>query len=76
MASADTGASMELAIASSKAGKNRKDKKAISTAPVFRAVAANGADVWAGGTAAVPLSFVRCWRSLGTGRSRLGICNA
>jgi hypothetical protein len=51
-ASADTGASMELAIASSRAGKTRKDKKAISTAPVFRAVAANGPDVWAGGTAA------------------------
>jgi hypothetical protein len=51
MASADTRASMELATASSKAGK-RKDKKAISTAPVFRAVAAYGADVWAGGTAA------------------------
>jgi photosystem II stability/assembly factor-like uncharacterized protein len=43
---------MELAIASSRAGKTRKDKKAISTAPVFRAVAANGPDVWAGGTAA------------------------
>jgi Photosynthesis system II assembly factor YCF48 len=52
MASAYTGASMDLAIASSKEGKVRKDKKAISTAPVFRAVAANGADVWAGGTAA------------------------
>ena len=52
VASADTAASMELAIASSKAGKSRKDKKAISTDPVFRAVAANGADVWAGGTAA------------------------
>ena len=52
MASAATGANMELAIASNKAGKTRKDKKAISTAPVFRAVAANGADVWAGGTAA------------------------
>ena len=52
MANADTGASLELAISSSKAGKARKDKKVISTAPVFRAVAANGADVWAGGTAA------------------------
>jgi photosystem II stability/assembly factor-like uncharacterized protein len=52
MASADTGASMEVAIPSNKAGKTRKDKKAISTAPVFRAVAAYGADVWAGGTAA------------------------
>jgi len=53
MASAATGASMELAIASNKAGTTRKDKKATSTAPVFRAVAANGADVWAGGTAAI-----------------------
>jgi len=52
VASADTGDSMELAISSDKAGKTRKDKKAISMAPVFRAVAANGADVWAGGTAA------------------------
>ena len=52
VASADTAASMELAIDSSKADKTRKDKKAISTGPVFRAVAANGADVWAGGTAA------------------------
>jgi len=52
MASADSGASMELAIATSKAGKTRKDKKAVSAAPVFRAVAANGPDVWAGGTAA------------------------
>jgi photosystem II stability/assembly factor-like uncharacterized protein len=43
---------MELAVASSKAGKARKDKKVMSTAPVIRAVAANGADVWAGGTAA------------------------
>ena len=51
-ASADTGATMELAVASSKAGKARKDKKVMSTAPVIRAVAANGADVWAGGTAA------------------------
>jgi hypothetical protein len=49
---ADTGASMELAIASSKGGETRKDKKAMSMAPVFRAVAANGADVWVGGTAA------------------------
>jgi photosystem II stability/assembly factor-like uncharacterized protein len=51
-ASADTGASLELAIASSKAGKARKDKKAIVAAPLLRAVAANGPDVWAGGTAA------------------------
>lgn len=51
-ASADTGASAELAISASKAGKTRKDKKAMSMAPVFRAVAANGEDVWAGGTAA------------------------
>jgi hypothetical protein len=51
-ANADTGASLEVAIATSKAGKTRKDKKAVSTAPVFRAVAANGPDVWAGGTAA------------------------
>ena len=51
-ASADTGASVDLAVAFSKEGKLRKDKKAISTAPVFRAVAANGPDVWAGGTAA------------------------
>jgi len=52
MASADTGASMELAIATSKAAKTRKDKKAVSVTPVFRAVAANGPDVWAGGTEA------------------------
>lgn len=52
MASSDAGASMELVIATSKAGKTRKDKKAVSAAPVFRAVAANGPDVWAGGTAA------------------------
>jgi hypothetical protein len=50
-ASANTGASLDLAVASSKAGKPRKDKKAVSTAPVFRAVAANGPNVWAGGTA-------------------------
>jgi photosystem II stability/assembly factor-like uncharacterized protein len=51
-ANADTGSSLEVAIATSKAGKTRKDKKAVSMAPVFRAVAANGPDVWAGGTAA------------------------
>ena len=51
-ANADTGASLEVAIVSSKAAKARKDKKAISATPVFRAVAANGPDVWAGGTAA------------------------
>ena len=51
-ANADTGASLEVAIVSSKAAKARKDKKAISATPVFRTVAANGPDVWAGGTAA------------------------
>lgn len=51
-ASANTGASPELAIASSKAGKARKDKKGMPTTTAFRAVAANGPDVWAGGTAA------------------------
>jgi hypothetical protein len=51
-ASVDTGVSLEVAIASNKAPRTRKDKKGISTAPVFRAVAANGPDVWAGGTAA------------------------
>ena len=51
-ASVDTGASLEVAIASNKAARTRKDKKGISAAPVFRAVAANGPDVWAGGNAA------------------------
>jgi hypothetical protein len=50
-ASADTGASLEVAIAS-KPRRALKEKKAISAAPVFRAVVANGPDVWAGGTAA------------------------
>jgi hypothetical protein len=51
--SAHTRASLEVAMDSRNAGKARKDKKAISTAPVFRAVAANGPDVWAGGTSAM-----------------------
>lgn len=52
VASADTGSSLELAISSNKAGRARKDKKTVATAPVFRAVFAEGADVWVGGTAA------------------------
>jgi len=49
----ETEAGLELAVASSKAAKEsaRKDKK-VSASPVFRAVAANGSDVWVGGTAA------------------------
>ena len=51
LASSDAGASLEVAAVSSKADRVRKDKKATSIAPVFRAVAANGQDVWAGGNA-------------------------
>lgn len=52
-ANPDTEASLELAVAARKVAKesSRKDKK-TSIAPVFRAVSANGTDVWAGGTGA------------------------
>ena len=53
-ASPDNAASMQLAVASRKVAKEsaKKDAKVLSPAPMFRAVAANGPDVWAGGATA------------------------
>lgn len=53
-ANSDATASLELAVASRKAAKQtlKKDKTADSATPIFRVVAANGPDVWAGGTEA------------------------